>query len=315
MVLTQRHTAAIVLTLFYSVSALPTTQVKQDELYTQPIGNLGESFKPTGPPPTIIQLTPSNLASVGHVTEVPSLFGLSSPYSDTDEDLAERGIVGVDNRVVWNSTDYPYSAMGRLIWSTGAYCTGTLVGPRHVATARHCSPSDDQTGITVTFQPDYFNGERFPSSKVGPVLSLSGVDVVNNPDACDYKNDWAIMVLDDPLGNDRGYMGAKTVDSSLLKRAIFYHLGYPLDLGQGERQYRQYPITISSSTGCDAYGPMVTDADADSGQSGGPLWLPPDAAGDRYMYGVASSTSSTGTNFAGGDAFLQGIAYVRQNYP
>ena len=54
-----------------------------------------------------------------------------------DGQAEKRGIIGpTDDRVLWTDRNFPYSAIGRII-SGSALCSGTLIGPRHVATAAH----------------------------------------------------------------------------------------------------------------------------------------------------------------------------------
>lgn len=59
--------------------------------------------------------------------------------------------------------------MGRLYRSDGIVCTGTLIGPRHVTTAKHCIPSGGS--VSIKFQPAYDGKDRFPSAYVTDVLA------------------------------------------------------------------------------------------------------------------------------------------------
>src|SRR5689334_22194345 len=57
-----------------------------------------------------------------------------------NSDLHARNVIGTDYRVNWNSTDYPYNAIVQVEWVGRTVCSGVLIGPRHVATARTCAP-------------------------------------------------------------------------------------------------------------------------------------------------------------------------------
>lgn len=48
------------------------------------------------------------------------------------------GIIGDDDRVMLDSAQWPWSAVGRVNRTWGGYCTGTLVAPDVVLTAAHC---------------------------------------------------------------------------------------------------------------------------------------------------------------------------------
>ncbi|OTB18711.1 hypothetical protein K445DRAFT_314569 [Daldinia sp. EC12] len=161
--------------------------------------------------------------------------------------------------------------MGKIQWSTGVFCSGALIGPRHVATAKHCAPLNNP-GVSVRFMPAYYDGESFPGAYVTNIIHLPGFSV-NDPDAdaCDIKEDWAIFILDARLGDERGGLGAKVIEPSLINKPELLHLGYPGDLANGERPYRQERITIRDRFDCDATGGLSTDADVAGGMSGGPI--------------------------------------------
>lgn len=124
---------------------------------------------------------------------------------DSDSELSSRGIIGTDNRVLWTSQDYPYSAIGRISFSSGWKCSGVLVGRRHVATSRNCIPTSDTWG--ARFAPSYYDGERLGGSNIIAAITLPFVAFP----PCGYKDDWAILVLADPIGNERGWFGSKEV--------------------------------------------------------------------------------------------------------
>jgi hypothetical protein len=97
--------------------------------------------------------------------------------------------------------------------------------------------------------------------------------------------------------------------------------GYPVDLANTERPYVQEKITGKSFTQCSgslgpgSTGPITTDADAQGGQSGGPLWLLPEADGVRYLYGVLSAGNAQETMFAGRTTFVNAVAQARAQFP
>lgn len=120
--------------------------------------------------------------------------------------------------------------------------------------------------------PGFYDGEVFPGAYVTTIIYLPGYSV-NDPDAnaCDIKEDWAIFILDSRLGDQQGFLGAKVIESSLIANPVLLHLGYPGDLANGQRPYRQDKITIRNRFDCDSTGGLSTDADVAGGMSGGPI--------------------------------------------
>ena len=161
---------------------------------------------------------------------------VAEPLDGPEEALEKRFINGADDRYLYSDVNYPYSAIGKLRWSNGVFCSGALVGPRHVLTAKHCIVN----GQSGSFSPGFDNGARFGSGAVTTVIT-SGYDW-GTP--CGWKGDWAIMILDRRLGDERGYFGVKLPERSKVDQAIFHHIGYPGDRDNGNRPYRTNGNTI-----------------------------------------------------------------------
>jgi hypothetical protein len=250
-----------------------------------------------------LSLSSSDLAPFADVT--------STPPSEFLTDKNKRSINGPDDRVLWDSLKYPSTAIGRFVRSDGNFCSASLVGPRHVLTAGHCATPS--TALGGVFQPDFFDVERFPNS----TIELISLPPSTSPPDCLYQNDWAVLLLSERLGDDRGYLGVKLFDpTSQLNKPIFNHAAYPNDLEPaGQRQYRQCGISVWDSAGCDQYGPLLTYTDFVSGHSGGPLWFGPDKAGATYVVGVASGFNSTASIFSAGTGMVAGVAYMLANHP
>ncbi|KAJ4220976.1 hypothetical protein NW759_007046 [Fusarium solani] len=231
--------------------------------------------------------------------------GQSPKPSNITDPLKIRAIIGPDDRVLWDSQQYPYSAIGRISGSDGGSCSAALVGPRHVATAKHCVPPE---GVTTRFQPMYFDGERAGGSD-----SIEIIDMEQGDGPCFQMEDWAIFILADRLGDSFGYLGATTIDCDAQKnKPIFLHVGYPGDKGSS-KPYRQEGISVVRCADCAPGGPLETDADGIPGQSGGPLWLEQD--GPPYLYGVLSGVGEEGTGFASGQNLVNAISKARADYP
>lgn len=184
-------TGLVALSIAQTAYSLPT--IEGEPLFTPlGVGTTGESQAgfasiDDGLIPEFVALDAEILRSVveSNVTEVPP-----SAFGDATQ-AERRGIIGpVDDRVRWTDRNYPYSSIGRIQFG-GIWCSATLVGPRHVATALHCIP---EQGTPITFQPAYAGGDTYPSSAVQYVLN-SGVPV-GAP--CWEFSDWAIRKSSHP---------------------------------------------------------------------------------------------------------------------
>jgi V8-like Glu-specific endopeptidase len=231
------------------------------------------------------------------------------------EKMAKRFIFGsADDREHWNVAEFPFHSVGRLYWSSGVLCSGALVGPRHVLTAKHCIPDEPVAG---DFSPGYDDGERFGNAQIEVVLSSEGQEA-GSP--CETKGDWAVLVLDQNLGDQLGYFGVKSPDENRLDKPDFQHMGYPGDKG-GSKPYRVDDTTVNSSEetfSCDSSGPIFTDADTSGGQSGGPIWEM-DENQDRWIWGALSIGVSWGeglghSGFASGAQMVDAVNQLREEF-
>ncbi|KAB5575268.1 trypsin-like cysteine/serine peptidase domain-containing protein [Coniochaeta sp. 2T2.1] len=258
-----------------------------------------------------ILLDPSILKALSSVP--PSAWTPTARSLELDtEELTSRNVIGTDDRVNWNQTVYPYNAMVKIEWTGRKLCSGVLIGPRHVATARTCAPAFGETGQKFKFMPNFYWGERFPSAgMVNWYMGLVGFG------DCVVKDDWAVFILDARLGEQLGYLGAKTFDAATqLNKAQFFHYGWPQDKSVGGFQpMRQEGISVKSlGTGCEPGGSLRTDADVSLGSLGGPLWAVEN--GDRFVYGVLQDEGrSDYTPFAGGANFVAAVGQTRADYP
>ena len=240
-------------------------------------------------------------------------FAEAAPYTVCEEELEKRFIVGADDRRLWNKGQYPFNTVGKIRWSGGVFCSGALVGPRHVLTAKHCLID----GQTATFAPGFDNGERFGSANIIRAVTTADLPKFS---ACGTKGDWAIMIIDQRLGDRLGWFGAKYPDRNQLNKPKFSHIGYPGDKDNGNRPYRQTGTTVHSKRtfDCDSTGPFYTNTDCAGGQSGGPHWEI-DANGDRWIWGALSisvrSPSETYAGWASGDQMVKTIIRLRNEFP
>lgn len=190
----------------------------------------------------------------------------------------DRGIPdGVDDRILMTSNKYPWSTIGRVEGTTANaksyHCTGTLIHDNLVLTNSHCV-IDPKTGVLskeVKFLPNFINGKvRNPRDIASVEKIVYGTDFKNGNQ--DNAKDWAILVLDKPLGRKYGYLGWKSIPSNVLIRNknAFFFVGYSGDFPKFN------PGMIAGfEKGCsivaEKAGLLLHDCDTAGGSSGGPL--------------------------------------------
>ncbi|KXJ86073.1 trypsin-like cysteine/serine peptidase domain-containing protein [Microdochium bolleyi] len=222
----------------------------------------------------------------------------------TEAAIAGRAIYGNDDRVALTDSAYPWSAIGKVQWSNGVWCSGTLVGPRHVITARHCTPTNGEK-VSVRFSPFYYNGEtKYPGSAVTTYIYAT-----NKAGQCLYGLDWAVHILKDRIGEQRGFFGARTLTSAMLNKNNINNAGYPGDKFNGQRPIRSKGSKLLGMGGCASDSPATANVDTAGGQSGSSIW-----AADNYVLGTLYGSSSASSIWATGQALTNAISSARKDF-
>lgn len=180
----------------------------------------------------------------------------ASPDFDFDPGFdSDDKIIGPDTRRrVTSTTNFPYRTVGRI--TSNSWCTGTLVGPRHVITAGHCvydRPSKKWKS-NVYFAPGQ-NGSKTPYGKVRYKTLLAPRGYVEKGGA---EWDFAMIVLSEDIGSRTGWMAYGYDDT--MKSLSVNIAGYPADKPRGQ-MWRSY-CKVSRLAGqrlyypCDTYGGM-----------------------------------------------------------
>jgi protease YdgD len=170
----------------------------------------------------------------------------------TDCNTRERAMTindhffGRDDRTLVDVAAAPWRFMGRLRMDTGESCSATLVGRNVIVTAAHCihtARGVNARGRFVTALGDH--SARITAYLISPRFDYARFNSSDDIDGLD----WALLRLDQPLGDRVGFAGVQniTADSAGALSAGLMQAGYSWDTGdhlsgnQNCRIVRVYP--------------------------------------------------------------------------
>lgn len=226
------------------------------------------------------------------------------------------GCAAIRARAIVDAASEPWSAVGRVNFAsirTRKHCTGTLVAENIVLTAAHCLYNFPRKRWIPPQSITYVAGfQRGTLRAVSPVrrFVLSDLEDLASRDFRSSPNqDWALLVLERPIGRDVGYLDVLDMPLADRQQADFKLAGY-----SGLR-----PNVLSVASDCGL--PRGRSADiflqkcsAMSGDSGAPLLVAKDGA--YAVVGVLSSIVGQEAGFASlaisSSVFLDALSQAQQ---
>ncbi len=232
-----------------------------------------------------------------------------------DETLATQGaplelLFGADDRRVMRSSDYPWRAIGNLLTPNGS-CTGTLVGRSLVLTAAHCVSEYVEGRIEVSdvvFLAGYQDGEAFATARATRIVPASNRPLQWNPNG-DVSDDWAFVVLDQPIGAETGTIPVLELGDGDLDLTVYYQTAVTQAGYSADR-----PESLTGHAGCRllaAYPGHWIDHDCDivPGDSGSPLMVERD--GRLHVFAVATAMQCTSDGTRAGNSAVDARAFAQ----
>lgn len=191
-------------------------------------------------------------------------------------------VIGEDDRDT-APTDYPYSAIGRVMTKSGLFCTGFMVSKTVLVTNAHCLVNDkkellpiDDVEFYLASQKNHFTAKRMAISK-------------------NYKNDqmrfdFAFIEVEEQAGHQSGFFGTRSFDASMSRKDILQLSGYATDYKYGWEQFRQTKLCRAEKPS--AEGLIMHTCDMQTGSSGAPIFI--ETNNKFYVIGINSRQSQKG---------------------
>lgn len=214
----------------------------------------------------------------------------SEIYSANDS----RSLIGEDNRVrVDNTKMMPYSAICyiEIEWSDGSTSLGTafMIYDDLALTAGHCVYSSENggwaTNINVWPGKDGYGFWNNPYGTTESTYLRTASEWVSTEDE---EYDWALIELEEPIGNETGWFGIGWSASDLTGTDVTIS-GYP-----GEHRYYQYKMS-DEITRCTTNKLYYDVIDTTGGQSGSPIYTSGNIVYGIHCYGYIDEPENSGT--------------------
>ena len=251
------------------------------------------------------------------VMSTPAFTGTASVYEEQNilnEVISPKNIIGEDNRRLIPNPQgfFPYRAICRIVsyWdrdndgeidNTVGVGTGFLEGPSAVVTAGHCI-YDAEDNMWCEYAKVTFAQNGPNSSPYGVVMSTTIHTSVAWIESGDENQDWAVVEIEEAVGNETGWFGKKWTSASLNNTSIRL-AGYPGDIATSlddknktddevpDKGKYMWTSTGKITESLDAR--LRYNADSMGGMSGCPVYNTSNQVLAIHAYGGSTSNSGT----------------------
>jgi len=185
-----------------------------------------------------------------------------SDCGSPDTSSKSLNVFGNDQRVITSTSTIPGKMLGRL----DGGCTAVMVGDRYALTAAHCVYDSN----TQTLRTDVKNLNVGVQEDHAPHNAwIKKVWIGTNQPVKQRKWDWAILYLNENIGEKTGWMGVQSLKIEEKLPFAINLAGYSTDKESGSHPYLQTDCYIFEK---DHDGRMLHDCDTSTGSSGSPLY-------------------------------------------
>ncbi|MGF1593519.1 MAG: trypsin-like serine peptidase [Kiloniellaceae bacterium] len=174
--------------------------------------------------------------------------GAQPPASLAPDTAPQAASLG--GRMIADAREYPWSALGRVNLAGTGFCTGVVIGPQHVLTQARCLYAAREgrwwQPQELHFIAAYQRDSYLADSKIADFSVAPGFNPRAGTSLSNITNNWALVTLQQPLGNATGWLGLEW-DSARLQQAArgvgtaYLRAGYRAD----------WPHAVSLHFGCD----------------------------------------------------------------